>query len=161
VTRIDVRVWCPLAMAWIGCAQSASDAFIGDRTIDLCLDVLPACEGTVGCVLDEDEYLEGGFPSTRRFLVDTESAAEITVSILFASRGSAGADTRIRWYEPNCADRDEWASQGIDVFREAGDDRVLSRTGRVSEFGEHLVEIRSDAFADYLVKVDVEFPEGG
>ena len=158
---MKVASLAPLALLWLGCAQSASDAFAGDRSLDLCTDVFPACDGTVGCVLGEDEYVEGGFPSTRRFLVDTEGAADITVSILFVSRGSAGADTRILWYEPNCADRDEWASAGIDVFRDAGEDRVLSRTGRVTQFGEHLVEIRSDAFADYLVKVDLEFPEGG
>jgi len=147
------------ALLLSGCAQSASDAFVSDRTLDICLDVLPACGGSVGCVLDEDEYVEGRFPSTRRFLVATAGAADITVSILFTSRGSAGADTRVFWYEPNCADRDEWASQGVDIFREAGDDRVLARTGHVTQFGEHLVEVRSDAFADYLVKVDVEFPE--
>lgn len=146
-----------LAMALLsGCAQSAGEAFAEGRTLDPCLDVLPSCGGTAGCVLDGDEYAEGRFPSTMRFLVVTEGVADVAVAVLFDARGSSGADTRIAWYEPNCVDRDEWASKGIDVFREAGDDGVLERTGRVTQFGEHLVEVRSDAFADFLIKVTVE-----
>jgi hypothetical protein len=141
-----------------GCALSAEDAFTEDRSLDTCTGVLPACGGSAGCVLDEGEYLEGRFPSTRRFLVGTEGAADIVVSILFASRGSAGVDTRILWYEPNCVDREEWASGGIDIFREAGEDRVIERAGQVTQFGEHLIEVRSDAFADYLIRIHLEAP---
>ena len=67
-------------------------------------------------------------------------------------------DTRIRWYEPNCVDRREWASDGVDLFRDAGEDRIIARTEGVAVFGEHLIEVRSDAFADYLIGVELEAP---
>jgi len=147
-----------LALASLGCSQSAREAFTEGRSQNRCVEVFPACGGSAGCVLADDQYLEGSFPSTRRFLVETEGPAGITVELLLTSRGSSGVDTRIFWYEPNCVDRREWASDGVDLFREAGDDRIIARTGSVTEFGEHLIEVRSDAFADYLLGVDLEAP---
>lgn len=149
-----------LAAAAVGCAAAPEDTFTDGLTLDRCSEGArpPICRlGSVQCILESDEYLEGSFPSTQRFIVTTQGTVDITVSILFASRGSSGVDTQIFWYEPNC-DREEWSSNGIDIFREAGDDRILEQTARMTQFGNHLIEVTSDAFADYLIKTDVTNP---
>jgi hypothetical protein len=146
-----------IALGLVACADPAAD-FIGDRRIDLCGQVHPACDGSAGCILDSDEYLEGDLPGSPRFLVVTDSEALVRVSILFTEQGSPGADTRLTFYEPDCIDRFEWTSDGVDLFRDAGPDAIFEVTGRVARLGEHLVQLRSDAVAHYHLRAEVRAP---
>jgi hypothetical protein len=155
--KIQAWRWILLA-ATVGCAGAPEDTFTDDLTFDICTENYLVCSITAQCILDGDEYLQGSFPSTQRFIVTTQGEVDITVSILFASRGSSGVDTHIFWYEPNCLDREEWSSDGIDIFREAGEDGIIEQTARMTQFGNHMIEVSSDAFADYFIKTDVASP---
>lgn len=144
-------------IALAGCYTDAQDAFVGSRRDIRCEDSVPVCTTMASCVLDDDTFTRGSFAqgATRRVVVHTESAAEIEVSLYFVTQDSPGLDTAITWHEVGCRDRMEEASEGADVFAEAGESRVFTRRTRVTTAGDHLVEVFSDAQADYLLRVSV------
>lgn len=144
-----------LAAALLG-GCSIEDAFVGTRDWTPCDDNLPVCRVRAGCVLDEGRYLDGQFPGGRRFVVVTGGEADVTVSLYFRDEAWPGSFIEVRWYEPGCGQGDTWFAELDDLFRAAGDDRVLGETRRVRLPGEHLVEVRSDAHATYDLKVDVQ-----
>jgi hypothetical protein len=74
---------------------------------------------------------------------------------MFTKEISPGIDTEVTWYETGCQDRVSASSGGTDVFREAGDDNVWKRQEKVVTAGDHLIEVFSDAQADYLLRVKV------
>ena len=144
------------ATATAGC--SAEELFIGDRALDTCDGNWPVCSFRAGCTLDEREYLEGRFPGSRHFIVETPGRAVIRVTAMFFAQVSPGADTEVHWYEPGCFERYSYTSEGTDLFREAGNTGVLEKEHTVFREGDHLVEVFSDAVAEYLLKVDVVEP---
>ena len=136
-------------------ACTAEDVFIDGRQIDICDGNWPVCTYRAGCNLNVREYLEGSFPGSRRFIVETEGPATVRVTLLFLSQISPGADTEIHWYEPGCFERYSYTSEGADLFREAGASGVFEKERGVFRPGDHLVEVFSDAVADYLLKIEV------
>jgi len=137
----------------LGC--TAEDVFIGDRSHDPCDGSWPVCTYRAGCNLNEREYLQGAFPGSRRFIVETAGEATIRVTLYFRNEISPGADTEIHWYEPGCFERYSYTSEGADLFREAGASGLLEKERTVYRPGDHLVEVFSDAVVDYLLRIDV------
>ncbi len=88
-------------------------------------------------------------------IVETDGRADIRVTMLFLSQVSPGADTEIHWYEPGCFERYSYTSEGADLFREAGNSGIFEKQRTVFRAGDHLIEVFSDAVADFLLKVDV------
>ncbi len=148
-------VACVLALA-SACQFGSEATFIGRRALDTCDLELPVCNTTAGCKLTEEEgYLEGQFPGQRSIIVPTAGEATIRVSILWRSRLGPGADTELVWHEPACVDAYRYESQGIDVFADSNEQGIFVQQQKVFREGEHLVEIRSDATAEYLLRTDV------
>ena len=145
------------ALALCAACADAEDAFTTGRSLRDCTGAVPVCSTSAGCVLDGDTYAQGAFAQggTRRIIVRTISAADIEVALFFRTEESPGTDTEIAWYEVGCRDRKSAQSGGRDVFAEAGADRVWKRSQRVVTAGDHLVEVFSDAQAEYLLKVTV------
>lgn len=141
-----------------GCLGDAQSAFTADRVLEACNATIPVCTTTAACVLGEGNYAQGSFAqgATRRFIVRTTAEATVEVAVYFASESSPGVDTEIAWYEVGCRDRHSAASDGQDVFAEAGADRVWRRSQRLVTAGDHLVEVFSDAQADYLVRISLQ-----
>jgi hypothetical protein len=138
------------------CSFGTEAVFVGKRTLDECDLEVPVCNTTAGCTLTEEErYLEGEFPGQRMFIVPTVGEATIRVSILWRTKLGPGADTEILWHEPACVDRYRYESQGVDVFADSNAQGIFVKEQRVFREGEHLVEIRSDATAEYLLRTDV------
>lgn len=145
-----------LVTATAGCQFGSEATFIGRRALDTCDLELPVCNTTAGCKLTEEEgYLEGQFPGQRSFLVPTAGEATIRLSILWRTRLGPGADTEIVWHEPACVDAFRYESQGADVFADSNEQGIFVQQQKVFREGEHLIEIRSDATAEYLLRTDV------
>lgn len=139
-----------------GCNFGSEAAFIGKRTLDTCDLEIPVCNTTAGCKFTEEErYLEGEFPGTVSLIVPTEGEATIRVSVYWREQLGPGADTEIIWQEPACVDSFRFESQGADIFAASNEQGIFVQEQKVFREGEHLVEIRSDATAKYLLRTDV------
>jgi hypothetical protein len=140
---------------------AAEDDFTSGRALVSCGANIPVCATFAGCVLDGTNYTSGSFAQggTRRAIVRTTGAANLKVSLFFQSESSPGTDTEVGYSEVGCSARYSMDNGGTDIFAEAGADRVWSRTQQVSTAGDHLVEVFSDAQADYLLEVSVLPPQ--
>ena len=142
-----------LASLAMGCTAEA--IFTDGRSHDECNGNWPVCTHRAGCNLNEREFLQGEFPGSRRFIVETLGKATIRLTLLFTNQVSPGADSEIHWYEPGCFERYSYASDGADLFRESGKTGILEKEQLVHQPGDHMVEIFSDAVAEYLLKVSI------
>jgi hypothetical protein len=145
------------ALVFISACNIGSEAaFIDTAQLDICTDEIPICNTTAGCVLVEEEgYIEGEFPGQKSFIVPTEGEAVIRVRLLWRERLGPGSDTEIIWHEPACVEDYAYESQGADVFADTNEQGIFVKEQRVFRAGEHLVEIRSDATATYLLRTEV------
>lgn len=140
-----------------GCGNG--DYIISGRSENPCLETIPACPGRYAeCVLDPGSYAEREFPGQLTFLVDVEAEHDLEVVLFFAEQRDTGFETSIEWNEPGCADAYFYDSQGADLFAEAKGTSVITRTQKLQETGEHLVEILSDMQALVLVTVNIIVP---
>ena len=135
----------------------SEDLFTDSRNLLPCTGTLPVCSTNGGCVLDGITYAHGNFAQggTKRVVVRTTVPSEIEVALFFRTETSPGTDTEVSWWEVGCRDRFSASSGGADVFAEAGPGRVWSRKQQVFTNGDHLIEVFSDAQAEYLLKVTV------
>ncbi len=123
---------------------------------DPCMDNVPVCQTTAGCVMEEDDYIEGHFPGFVNFVVSTTASATIVVKIFFETRLHPGEDTEIIWFEPGCHDSYSYESGGADIFDLAGEDLVFEQEQQVLLEGSHRVDIYSDATTHYYLRVEVQ-----
>lgn len=153
-------------LATQGCLPATSrDAFVGDATEIKCDGVWNVCLGQVaGCLLDENHYVTGAFPGSRKVLVETPPGDwKIRVKLFLDPEVTPrypGTETEISWYEPGCADQYRYqmssdTSTTGDFFERAGRDNVFEVEHDVVESGDHLVTVYSDATTRYAIKVKV------
>lgn len=136
-----------------GCGEDSTFALGLD--LEVCEANLPtACSVSARCVLDGRHYLSGRFPSARRFIVRTEGEADLGFAILLTDERAPGTTLEVTVHEPNCADRVTWDSAGRDLFRLVGSDGVLLVPAAVRRAGDHLVEIVSDAYCGYALRLN-------
>jgi hypothetical protein len=138
--------------------KSAEEAFIDDRMLSLCDEAYWICDVAAGCVLEGDEYIEGIFPGVRRVVVDTEEEdVDIRVRLFFSKMEAPGTELLVQLYEPDCTinpDLGQVDLVDVDLFDEAGDDRILTFDLAAQQIGEHLLEIYSDSSVEYLLIAD-------
>ena len=129
-----------------------------ERTPVFCDRSYWICDVTAGCQLDDEHYVSGAFPGTRRLLVETAPERSVIQMQLFLSELlSPGTELVVQLRAPDCSLNAELGRVhlvGADLAAEAGSDQTLTLTLHAGEPGEHLVEIYSDAIADYLLVVD-------
>ncbi|MFH0902695.1 MAG: hypothetical protein V2A73_18850 [Pseudomonadota bacterium] len=143
------------AVAGAGC--DAELTFAEGRELEPCVGNYPtACGSQARCVLDEEHYLAGEFPGSRRFIVRTEGEALLDVQFLLVDRRNPGSDFRLVVHEPVCGERYLYDAAGQDLFRLIGADGVLLIPMKVLLAGDHLVELISDAYCGYYLKVNAE-----
>jgi len=148
-------------VAATGCGLGTEGGFIGGRDLDLCTDTIPQCATTAGCRLGGTTYTETSFPGAIEFIVPAPSESTITVSIFFREVRATGSDHLIEFNEPGCFSTEVWRPRGDDLFRAAGDDRILEVSEQIFLDGEHLISIFSDMTADVLIKAEVDLPDPG
>jgi hypothetical protein len=141
------------------CDPGSEAEFILGRSLDPCLQNLPACPGLfASCELNSTTYAQYPFPGTFRFFVETLPNEKIEITFFFVTQSDAGLDTRIYWYEPGCSDVHTYKSEGENLFLEAEETGTVTRSERVFEGGKHLIEIASDMQAVVDVAVRVTIP---
>ena len=148
---------CLLALGILSACESGEEAFLDDRLILPCQQAYHICNVPAGCVIDKNHYVEGVFPGTRRLVVKTETRdVKLDVKLYIRSMAAPGTEILVQASEPDCTLDTSRAREhriDVDIFKEAGDDRTLGFDLEVSEKGEHLLELYSDASAEYLLIV--------
>lgn len=147
-----------LALLLAGCPDAA-DQFVSGRLLDPCDGAWPVCTTTAGCFVGDTAYLEGQFPGTRRFIVRTPGAAEVTIALFLKTQAATGETLRLEWNDAACGTRSVEEIPGIGFFKEVEAEGELRRTKSVYQGGDHLLEVTSDATAEYLLKVEVKGPD--
>jgi len=146
-----------LAFALFGLSACSNSSFftVGrDRTI--CEQNIPtACGATARCVLDTSHYLDGEFPSSRRFIVRTTGEADLKFEIYLDDRHAPGTSLRLVVSEPSCNEKATYDSDGVDIFQAAGADGIITMPIHTTRPGDHLVELSSDAYCSYVLRFNV------
>ena len=152
-----IRLILSATLILAACANDPQTNFTAGRTEISCAGDVPVCTLFAGCTLDESNYTSGSFTqgADQLFIVNTTGPATISVEIFFTSEQSPGVDTEVTWYESGCAQSEMSASDGSDVFAEAGANLVWTRSQLVTTAGDHLIDLFSDAQANYLLRVQV------
>jgi hypothetical protein len=150
------RVVCVafLVSALSGCG-SVREQFIGTRVEDQCDGEWPICRTTVGCIVGDRSYVEGRFPGQNKLAVQLFEPSTVTLSFYISEVAGTGEETRINFYESECASRIRRVLSGRSLIGESETRGFVSREADLSDVGDHLIEFESDARARYLVKVDV------
>jgi hypothetical protein len=146
-------------VALVGC--SAEDLFTQGRVNEPCSAVYPTCHVSyaAGCYLDGDRYTEGNFPGARRLLVATRLVEQtIRVRLFFRNMLFPGTEILVQAYEPDCGDIVQDLREDVDVFEEAGDDRIIIFDLPTQTPGDHLIELYSDCATDYLLTAEAVEP---
>ncbi|MBN2497442.1 MAG: hypothetical protein JXR96_22815 [Deltaproteobacteria bacterium] len=138
---------CPGAAGYCDADGFCQDLIAG-LTRDPCEENHPICQTTAGCVLAEDEYVEGDFPGFRSFSFETQAAATVALELLFSGPFEEGA-YEITRYGAGCAD----ASGGNQRFTPGV---PVVDSDAVDGSGEYLVEIYSETTAHYFLRISIE-----
>ncbi len=142
-----------------GCL-GGEQAFIGARLPTLCSNAYSTCNVTAGCKLDADHYVRGRFPGTRRVILESELPrdTDYQVRLYLAEADAPGTELLAQLYEPDCSLDTQFARvhlEDVDLIDEAGLDRILILDDlTVTQQGEHLLEIFSDASVEYIMIVE-------
>jgi len=140
-----------------GCPDPAAQ-FINGHLLEPCNGAWPVCTEIAGCSIDQEYYLQGQFPGTRRFMIRTTGQAQIAVDIFLLTEGAIGLATRIDWWEAGCGSKSSAVTAGQDFFKESEVEGQFRRVESVYQPGDHLIEVDSDATAEYYLKVEIIKP---
>lgn len=143
-----------VASALCACG-SRKDDFVGGRVQDLCNGTWPVCGTTAGCYIGSESFVEGGFPGEQRFVIHLDQPSTVRVRVLLDGVASAGTETRIDFFEAGCASRVQDTATGIDFTDEAERLGEFDRSADLDSIGDHLIQITSDAQAQYTLEVQV------
>jgi hypothetical protein len=144
-----------LFLALSACNNESFFTLGRDRTV--CEDSIPtACGSTARCVLDTSHYLDGNFPSGRRFIVRTTGEADLKFEIYLDDRHAPGTSLRLQVAEPSCNEKETYDSAGKDIFQDAGADGILTMSMHTVRAGDHLVELSSDAYCSYVLRLSMQ-----
>ncbi|AWV89286.1 hypothetical protein [Bradymonas sediminis] len=145
-----------LALGLSGCGDDQS-VFVGQRLEQRCNSAIPACDTRAACVMQNDMYYAGQFPGGLKTLVRSETEdAKVVVRFLLTDMLFSGSELQISAYSTGCNDFDEVHKKDMDLFKLAGDDRILEYELELKGRGDHLVEVFSDMSASYLLTLTVE-----
>ena len=151
-------IFALLALPILPACQTAEEEFVDGRLKSICDEAYWVCNVPTGCVLDDDRYVEGRFPGDRRVVVETDAQdADVQVRLFFSTMQAPGTELLVQLHDANCTLDPQLGRahlKDVDIFHEAGDDRVLIFDLTTQRSGEHLLEIYSDASAEYLLVVE-------
>jgi len=152
-----VKGWTAFTLVAVGLAACSNDSFFTvGRDRLTCEDSIPtACGSTARCVLDDEHYLDGQFPSARRFIVRTAGEVDLKFEIYLDDRHTPGTSLRLEVSEPSCNEKSTYDSAGKDIFQSSGADGILAIPLHVVRPGDHLVELSSDAYCSYVLRLSM------
>jgi|GEM_PF-737396 len=151
--RILLLSTAALALQVAACNFGSEAAFTNNASLHPCDSDIPVCNTTAGCILiNDNNYVEGAFPGTKQLIVPTEREGIIQVLIYWRTQEFPGADTEVIWHEPACIASYSYQSQGVDIFADSNSDGLYIKEMHVTRAGDHLIEVRSDAVAEFLLR---------
>ncbi|MFN0062927.1 MAG: hypothetical protein ACKVPX_10475 [Myxococcaceae bacterium] len=130
-------------------------AFREGRARESCTQSWPVCNLVAGCLMANENYVEGRFPGQNRFIVQLQEPSLVEVSFYLKDIGAAGALSVITFYEDGCRDRTRQEIEGRTFINEMERLGVVTREQELSGIGDHRIEVESDSQARYLLKVRV------
>ena len=146
-----------LSLFFAAC-ETAEEAFVGNRAQALCDEAYMICHKPAGCVLDRKHFVEGSFPGSNRVVIATEeNSVTLEVRIFISQLSATGTELIMRAYEPDCTLNTRESQEhliDVDIFQRAGDDHTMIFDLQALNKGEHLLEIYSDASAQYVLVVE-------
>ena len=144
------------AFAPIGCVDD-DEVFVEGRLESLCNEAIPICDTQARCVLGNRDFYKGTFPGGVRVIARTDDEdATLVVRLLLREMRYPGTEIQVQAYTPGCGDIDEEHPQDVDLFRLAGDDRILEFELALPHAGDHLVSVVSDMGADFSMTLTIE-----
>jgi hypothetical protein len=143
-----------LALLGAGCGTRKED-FIAGRVRDACNQTWPVCGTTAGCYIGEESYLEGTFPGQQRFVIHLDQPSTVKLRVYLDSVSSAGEQTRIDFFEAGCGSRVQQVSTVTDFADESQRLGEYDRSADLDQLGDHLIQITSDAQANYSAEIVV------
>ena len=142
----------PLVMG--GCT-GGKDAFLDGRIEDSCNQAWPVCSTVAGCLLGTQSYMSGRFPGTAQFIVQLAEPSSVSISVYLDGVTSTGTEASLTYYESGCQGRVPNKVTGTEFTKESDQVGFFTRSASLQDIGDHLVTFRSDAQAEYVLKVDV------
>lgn len=153
---MKLRVFVAVLLLGLGACDNGSYFKLG-RERAVCEDSIPTtCGSTARCVLGTDQYLDGDFPSGRRFIVRTTGEADLKFEIYLDNRRSPGTSLRLVVSEPSCNEKETYDSAGTDIFQQAGADGIIAMSMHTVRPGDHLVELSSDSYCSYVLRFSMQ-----
>ncbi len=150
------RFFSTFAFVLAACSSGGSVVTF-DRSEDPCEDDLPpACGTAPRCLLDDAHYVAGTFPGGRAFVVHTDGAATLNIEIQLTVERSPGTVLQVVVYESDCSNTYKYDTAGANLFRVADQDGILLVPITVSKEGDHPIEIKTDAYTNYVMIVNVD-----
>jgi hypothetical protein len=143
-----------VSLTGAGCG-SVHDQFVGTRTEDACDGTWPVCSTQVGCLLGDTSYISGRFPGKNQVAYQLFEPSTVTVTFFLTDIAGAGEQTTLNFYEGSCRSRVTVDLTGKVLISESTQAGQVSRSADLSDKGDHLLEIESDARLNYLLKLDV------
>jgi hypothetical protein len=141
-------------IALVGCA-SPHDDFVAGRVQDSCDQAWPVCATVAGCYIGAESFVEGNFPGTQKVVVTLQQPSTVKVRVLLDTIASSGTETRVDFFEGGCQARAEQVATGIDFADESERIGEFDRQADLTDLGDHLIQITSDAQASYTFEVEV------
>jgi|GEM_PF-860864 len=140
-----------------GCLSRADELTAG-RLEARCDASIPVCATRASCALSGETFARGRFPGAQRAVVYApHPRSTLTARLLLDEQVYPGTELLVRAYQVGCVDVLEERLVDVDIFRRAGEDRVLDFTFTLEGRGDHLIEWYSDAAASYTLTVNVAF----
>lgn len=137
-----------------GCGNPA-DGFTSGRALDPCGETWPVCNTVAGCILGGGNYVQGTFPGTFQYVVQTPGPATVAVNVFLQNVTGAGTNTTIDWWETGCGSSFPQTVAGSVFVGETQQAGMFTRSQALTGTGDHLVTIQSDATASFLLDVTV------
>jgi hypothetical protein len=157
--RVRVKFALLASLCLLFACGDAQSNFIGSRLLDACNGNWPVCTLEAGCVVGNGQYVTGVFPGTLRMVTQIQAPTTVEIDIFLTTEGAVGTTTTLTWFETGCGSDYTDAVAGKDLFAQFDASGVFTASEQLVEPGDHLIEVDSDATADYDLKL-VLTPQG-
>ena len=152
LVRSSALLTCVAVASACGDAKSV---FIGNRLRDDCNGNWPVCTTAAGCVVGNGQYIPGTFPGTLRTIVQLTVPTTVEIDIFLTTEGAVGSETDLIWNEPGCGQAFRDPINGKDLFAQFDSAGQFTDSHELYESGDHLIEVNSDATANYVLKLNL------
>jgi hypothetical protein len=147
-----------LCLTILSSCLSREENFTQGRLEEICRTSVPICQTKVTCQMSDQNFVKGTFPGAERAMIYTpHPRSTLTLRFLLDKQVYPGTEFLVRTYQVACIEKEEENLKDIDIFKQAGQNRVLEFTFDLIGEGDHLIEWFADASARYTVTATLEY----